>query len=205
MKCSRSKLKSSRDWKPDPDTLRWGRRRLSFTLRHQRSKSIPTAGVGTMQVSAPGDPQSNGAAENAVKYLKGKDRTLRTAADAPQNLWTFSMAYAARIHNLLPKTKTMTKGPDGGPTTPHWLITGQTPDVSSEHAWFSECWAHVKDQDRVEDERAVRANFIGRARNTKGFLIRDVESRRIFVARTVIFNEKFTSRTPGTFAGIRFG
>ena len=154
------------------------------------------------QVSAPGDPQSNGVAENGVKYLKGKSRTLLTAADAPQNLWTFSMAYAARVHNLLPKTKTLNKGHDGGPTTPHWLLTGQVPDVSNEHAWFSECWAHVKDRDQVEDERAVRANFLGRARNTKGFLVRDVESRRIFVARTVIFNERFTSRTPGTFAEI---
>jgi hypothetical protein len=52
------------------------------------------------------------------------------------------------------------------------------------------------------DERSVRANFLGLARNTKGFLVRDIATRRIYVSRTITFNERFSKRSPGTFAEI---
>ena len=152
-------------------------------------------------VSAPSNPQSNGVAERMVRYVKEKVNILMIERNIPKNLWNYVVTYVVKMHNVLPKTKTLRRGPGGKPMSPNELLTGKKPDVSKEHSFYAECWAYDA-KHLTKGERAARCNYLGMAQHTYGFLVRDVATGRIFPARTVVFNERFSRRSPGTFEEI---
>ena len=152
-------------------------------------------------LSAPSNPQSNGVAERLVRYVKEKTNTLMIARKNPKNLWNYVVTHVVRLHNVLPKAKTLRRGPNGKPISPHELLMSKKPDVSNEHEFYAACWAYDA-KHLVKGERAARCNYLGMAQHTYGYLVRDVTTGRIFPSRTLVFNERFSPRSPGTFEEI---
>ena len=86
------------------------------------------------QTSCPYQPYMNWTAESAVKVLTTMARCVINATGVPKNVWTYAVRYAAQIHNW--------QYAENLGTSPHVLMFGEKPDLSTHRAFGVECWMY---------------------------------------------------------------
>lgn len=144
------------------------------------------------QTTVPYTPQQNGVAERANRTLVEMARCMLETSSLPQSLWGEAVNTAVYIRNRAP-TKVL------GDVTPYELWNGRKPSVS--HWKTFGCDAIVlrkgpQSKGRQFMPKGVKLKFVGYADSTKGFRLYDSKSRKIQIARDVIFFEECFEKIP---------
>uniref|UniRef100_A0A1Y1NHZ0 Retrovirus-related Pol polyprotein from transposon TNT 1-94 n=1 Tax=Photinus pyralis TaxID=7054 RepID=A0A1Y1NHZ0_PHOPY len=122
-----------------------------------------------MERTAPYNPEQNGKAERDMRTIVESARSMLYAKDLPTELWGEAVNTAVYILNRTQNHQTVG-------TSPYELWTG---------------YAHLPKQKRTKlDAKSKKFIFVGYDGNSTNYRLFDPESRRITIARDVIFNEE---------------
>ena len=145
-------------------------------------KEFHTRGI-VLLTSVPYSPQQNGVAERKNRTLVEATRALLRTASLPKRFWQYAMATAVHVTNRLPSTAN-----DG--RSPYQLWNGTTPDIKYMRTFGCQAYPYVPKQKRRKmDDRATSCIFIGYPTSQKGYLMMDLQSKRVFASRAVTFDE----------------
>lgn len=136
-------------------------------------------------VTCPYTPQQNGIVERRLAVIEADAKAMCANASLPYDkFWGYAMCAANHVRN-----RVVSKGLHP-PMTPYEKRTGMKPDIS--HLRVFGCVAfvhHPKSTRRKANFRATRGIFLGYANNTKGWLVLEPKTGKIFVSRDVTFHE----------------
>ena len=135
------------------------------------------------QRSIPGVAQQNGRVERKHRHLIETARSLRLHASLPKSLWGECVLASTHIINLLPTAVLKWK-------TPYEVLFGTKP--SYDHLKTIGCLCYGRDASRQFDKfdaKGVRSVLVGYPYAQKGYKLYDIERRKIFVSRDVVFQE----------------
>lgn len=105
-------------------------------------------------------------------------------ANLPKTYWAEAVATAVHIQNRLP-----TSAFQG--MTPYEQWYGRKPDVSRMRVFGCTAYALVPDVDCQKlDKKTVKLQFVGYAKNAKGYRLLSENSRKILIRRDVVFNKQ---------------
>jgi len=97
--------------------------------------------------------------------------------------WSYSETHATNIINMLPTSVL-------NDFSPHEMLYKTPPDFNQLKVFWSLCYASTLSTNRSKfDPRASKCVFIGFKKETKGYILLNIQSREIFVFRDVVFYE----------------
>lgn len=135
------------------------------------------------QRSLPGVPQQNGRVERKHRFLLETARAMELHANLPDYLCGECILAATQLINLLPTAVLNWK-------TPYERLMKKEPRYDHLRVIGSLCYARgrTKPKDKFAT-RGIRCILIGYPCCQKGYKSMDLESKRIFVSRDVVFHE----------------
>ena len=149
----------------------------------------------TQELSAPYSSSQNGLAERAIKTTIEDVRTLLRDSGLAHSYWAEAAAYSIYTRNLIPSRRF----PDRIPLE---SLTGKRQDISHLRVFGAKCWAKIPTVHGAQvtggsklDPRSVACRFLGYASGAGNYRVQDVESRRVYVSRDVVFEEGQPRRT----------
>lgn len=135
------------------------------------------------QTSVGYTPQQNGKAERDNRTIVEAARSLLQGANLDKNLWAEAVNTAVYVINRTGKSPKQE-------TTPYELWYKIKFDISQLKFFGSHVSVHIPTQKRKKwDPKSVEGIFVCYDENTKGFRIYLPQSKRIEVARDVIFTQ----------------
>jgi len=135
------------------------------------------------QTSCVNTPQQNSVVERKHGHLLNVARALIIQSHLPKIYWSYSMTHVAHIINMLPT-------PILNDFSPHEMFYKTSPDFNKLKVFGSLCYASTLSTNRSKfDPRASKCIFIIFKKVTKGYILLNIQSRKFFVSRDVIFYE----------------
>ena len=135
------------------------------------------------QTSCVNTPQQNSIVERKHGHLLNVARALIIQSHLPKIYWSYSMTHVAHIINMLPT-------PILNDFSPHEMFYKTSPDFNKLKVFGSLCYASTLSTNRSKfDPRASKCIFIIFKKVTKGYILLNIQSRKFFVSRDVIFYE----------------
>ena len=143
------------------------------------------------EYTSAGAPQQNGIVERKIALLIETARCMIADSRLPEKFWSFALQYAAYCMNRFPTVANEGK-------SPHELFHKSLPDLSLMRVFGSTCYFKINKQNLSKFEpRGKLGCFIGIPGGTKGFLIYDIETKRVIVSRNVVFDESKSCAVSG--------
>ena len=147
------------------------------------------------EISAPYSSAQNGLAERAIRTTIEDVRTLLSDSGLGHSYWAEAAAYSIHTRNLIPSHRHPLK-------IPLESLTGKRQGVSHLRVFGSSVWAKIPTVHGAQvtggsklDPRSVACRFLGYASGAGNYKVQDLETRRVFVSRDVIFEEGQPRRT----------
>ena len=135
------------------------------------------------EFSVPNTPQQNGVEERYNTVITEMTRCLLAQAKLPKMFWVRAMSTAVRAHNLCPISSNEKRL---SPTAMHY---GQPSKLSYLRVFG--CLRYYLDigNRRKLDPRGKKSEFIIYDEESKAYLLMNLETRQVVLARSVTFNE----------------
>ena len=129
---------------------------------------------------------SAGPAENRIRYVNEKAKTIMIAAKAPEGFWGEAKRYAADCMNFQPS-----EGGECDGLSAYESSHQRKPPLHMLRRWGSKGYAHIpKTLRRKFGKRSRPAIFVGLAREgSEGYRLWCPRTKRFFHSRSVIFHE----------------
>ena len=132
----------------------------------------------------PRNPEQNGVAERMNRTLMEMVRSLLSDSHLPQVFWAEALSTAVYFRNRSP-TKAVTA------VTPFEAWSGDQPDLIHLRRFGCLAYSHVSKEERQKlDVKARECIMLGYGVNEKGYRLYDVEKRKVFHSRDVVFYEE---------------
>lgn len=131
--------------------------------------------------SCPHTSPQNGKAERKIKTINNIVRTL--LASVPHSFWHHALAMATYLHNILP-TKIL------GYKTPTHILYQKNPSYEHLRVFGCLCFPlFPSTQIHKLQARSTPCIFLGFPSNHRGYICYDPSSRKMIIARHVVFDE----------------
>lgn len=131
----------------------------------------------------PGVAQQNGRVERKHKFLLETARSLRIHAGLPKCLWGECILAATYLINLLPTPVLEWE-------TPYERLMGKKPNYDHLRVIGCLCYASgTKNPTDKFEGRGIRSILVGYPYAQKGYKLYDLEKKRLFVSRDVVFKK----------------
>ena len=147
------------------------------------------------EFSAPYSSAQNGLAERAIRTTIEDVRTLLRDSNLSHSYWAEAAAYSIYTRNLIPSRRIPGR-------IPLESFTGKRQTVTHLRVFGAKCWAKIPTVHGAQvtggsklDPRSVACRFLGYATGTGNYKVQDVETRRVYVSRDVVFEEGQPHRT----------
>ena len=138
------------------------------------------------ELTIPRTPEQNGVAERLNRTLMESVRSMLIGGKLPQRFWAEALATAVYIRNRSP-TKAIEE------VTPHEAMLGVKPKVNHFRVFGCLAYAHIcKEERRKLDPKATKCILLGYGTAVKGYRLYDIEERKVFFSRDVVFDESKT-------------
>ncbi|KAI5343049.1 hypothetical protein L3X38_010925 [Prunus dulcis] len=136
------------------------------------------------QLTVAYSPQQNGVAERKNRIVLEMARTMMHEKQIPLKFWVEAVNTAIYLQNRSP-----TSALDN--TTPFEKFSGGKPGVKHLRIFGSLCHIHIPSQKRHKlEETGMKGVFLGYRICEKGYRVFNLETKKIELSRSVIFNEK---------------
>ncbi|CAL2266202.1 unnamed protein product [Prunus armeniaca] len=136
------------------------------------------------QLTVAYSPQQNGVAERKNRTVVEMARAMMHEKQIPLKFWAEAVSTAIYLQNRSP-----TSALDN--TTPFEKFSGRKPSVKHLRVFGSLCYIHIPSQKRHKlEETGMKGVFLGYGICEKGYRIFNLETKRIELSRSVIFDEK---------------
>ena len=133
--------------------------------------------------TVPKSPEQNGVAERMNRSLVEAVRTMLEDAHLSREFWAEALSTAVYLRNRCPTSALTGK-------TPLEALTSVKPNVSNLRTFGCICYSHIsKDERQKLDAKSVKCILLGYGIHVKGYRLFDLEKRKVFYSRDVIFNE----------------
>jgi hypothetical protein len=139
------------------------------------------------ETSAPYSPHQNGVAERTWRTVYNMARAMLFDAGLPKDFWIFAVMMAVYVRNRCFNRRT--------DQTPHFLMTGKVPDLSSLQAFGTKCYAYDPQSKGKFDSRCIEGIFVGMAKRNPAFMVY-VPATGAIVERRVVTFSKAQSKHP---------
>lgn len=137
----------------------------------------------THEMTVPGTPEQNGAAERLNRVLLERTRAVLAESGLSQNLWAEALVTVNYARNRTPVS--------AHDKTPWEMFMGQVPSVGHMRVFGSTAYVHIpKEKRRKLDPVSEKGVFLGYEPTTKGYRILRDRDGVIVVTRNVVFDEK---------------
>ena len=143
----------------------------------------------THELSAPYSSAQNGLAERAIRTTIDDVRTLLRDSGLGHSYWAEAAAFSIHTRNFIPSRR----HPNSIPLE---AFTGKRQDVTHLRVFGAKCWAKIPTVHGAQvtggsklDPRSVACRLLGYLSGTGNYKVQDIESRRVFVSRDVVFEE----------------
>ena len=152
------------------------------TLTKVYQNKLTAQGI-TFKTSTPYTPEQNSHAERQGHMLAAKARTIRIAANLPQNLWPEAVKATNYITNKTPTKRNQWK-------TPFKIVTLQPPNLAHLHVYGCKTYIQINMLPRKQKltKRAHIGYLIG-YNSSNIYKIWDTNKNKIIKTRDVTFNE----------------
>ena len=135
------------------------------------------------ELTVPRSPEQNGVAERSNRTLMEAVRAMLFGSHLPQRFWAEALTTAVYLRNRSP-----TKGNEG--STPHEALMNVKPKVNHLRVFGCVAYSHISKEERHKlDPKAKKCVLLGYGMATKGYRLYDINERRVFYSRDVIFDE----------------
>ncbi|CAX40176.1 transposon polyprotein integrase, putative [Candida dubliniensis CD36] len=129
----------------------------------------------------PYNSHQNGKAERAIRSIMDKSRTLLCQSGLPSTFWCYSTIMAAHLLNITPSEVLNYQ-------TSYEKWYGSAPKYSKLHPFGSTAYAHVPTTYRSKlQPNGVKCIFLGYPQTQSGYLLYDIQTKTIVVAKDVKF------------------
>ena len=145
----------------------------------------------THQKTIPKTPEQNGVAERFNRTIMETVRCLLSDSELEEEFWAEALMTATYIRNRCINSFL-------GNRTPFEALNNKRPSVKHFRVFGCTAYAHIpKDERSKLNKKARLCKFVGYGTVIKGYKLYDVESKKIFFSRNVIFDElnKFEKST----------
>ena len=124
--------------------------------------------------------QHNGVAERMNRTIISRARCMLSNARMGKRFWAEAASTACHLINRSPSITLNKK-------TPIEVWSGTPADYSQLRVFGCTAYAHV-DNGKLEP-RAIKCVFVGYGSGVKGYMLWNHETNKVFVSRSVVFNE----------------
>ena len=149
----------------------------------------------THELSAPYSSAQNGLAERAIRTTMDDVRTLLRDSGLGHSYWAEAAAFSIATRNLIPSRRHPGHIPLEG-------FTGKRQSVTHLRVFGAKCWAKIPTLHGAQvtggsklDPRSVACRLLGYTAGGGNYKVQDVDTRRVFVSRDVVFEEGRAHRT----------
>ena len=166
-------------------------------IRHDNAKEFVVGVFGKhveelgieVQLSLPYEHEQNGKAERANRLIIDRARCLMLESGLKKIYWPYAVRTATFLANRSPSSNI--------DITPIEAFTSIKPDLRSLRVFGAYGWARIpperRDQGEKMEERAEVVRLLGYGQGGHSYVVLNVRSAEIFMARTVRFDEKLTT------------
>ncbi|KAF8723025.1 hypothetical protein HU200_022172 [Digitaria exilis] len=155
-----------------------GKEYVTYAPRH-----LLAANGAVLRLSCPYTSQQNGKAECIIRTLNDCVRTMLLHNSTPLSFWAEAPQTATYLLNRRPCRAT-------GTTTPHQLLLGVPPTYDDLRVFGCLCYPNTTATSAHKlSPRSMACVFLGYPPDHRGYRCYDVESRRVFTSRHVVFNK----------------
>ena len=135
------------------------------------------------QKTIPKTPEQNGVAERLNRTLVESVRSMLSDSGLPKTFWAEAVNTAAYVRNRSPTVALNNM-------TPYEALNGHKPNVKHFKIFGCKCYAHVpKDERSKLDSKSKHCIFVGYGSVTKGYRVYDLNGKKVFHCKDVIFHE----------------
>jgi len=134
------------------------------------------------ETTAPYNPEQNGKAERDNRTIVESARTMIIAKNLPLSLWAEVVNCAVYVLNRTVWTS--------GAVTPYEAWTGKIPSLKHLQIFGSDAYVHTPKQFTQKFDARASKIFIGYTEESTNYRVYDPESKKVSIARNVVFNEK---------------
>ena len=144
----------------------------------------------THEFTAPYSSAQNGLAERAIRTTMDDVRTLLNDSNLSHSYWAEAAAYSIDVRNLIPSKR----HPGRIPTE---SFSGERQSVAHLRVFGAKCWAKIPTALGISklDPRSTECRLLGYASGKGNYKVQDIQSRRVFISRDVVFEEGQPRRT----------
>jgi hypothetical protein len=149
----------------------------------------------THEMSAPYSSAQNGIAERVIRTTMDDVRTLLRDSGLGHTYWAEAASFSIATRNLIPSRR-------HPGSVPLQLFTGKRQDVAHLRVFGAKCWAKIPTVNGIQvtggsklDSRSIPCRLLGYAQGHGNYKVQDIENRRVFVSRDVVFEEGTAHRT----------
>ncbi|BAF23229.2 Os08g0236200 [Oryza sativa Japonica Group] len=126
----------------------------------------------------------NGKAERVLRTINNSIRTLLIQASMPPSYWAEALATATYLLNRRPSTSVRN-------SIPYQLLHNKLPDYSNLRVFGCLCYPNLSATTPHKlSPRSAPCVFLGYPASHKGFRCLDISTRRLYISRHVVFDDK---------------
>ncbi|EOY33038.1 Uncharacterized protein TCM_041046 [Theobroma cacao] len=134
-------------------------------------------------LTVPYSPQQNGVSERKNRTIMEMIRCLLFEQQMPKYFWAEAANFAVTLQNLIPTTALNSM-------TPFEVWHGYKPSISNVKVFGCIAYAQVPQQKRTKlDSKTQISINLGYSSVSKGYRLFNVETKKVFISRDVVFNE----------------
>jgi hypothetical protein len=144
---------------------------------------LETNGI-VRHVSCPGTPEQNGVAEQKHRHIVETGLTMLFHAQLPKRFWVDAFLTAVYLINRLPSSVLKME-------TPFFKLHGIHPDYNSLKVFGCRCFPYLRNYAKNKfTPKSYPCVFLGYSPIHKGYRCLHPPSKRVYLSRHVIFDEK---------------